>query len=59
MPLVFPILFLGIVIYFMEPHLKSSVRYIEVNGQTCHIEYVIDRLNSHAGPVGHDKAVCP
>lgn len=42
--------------YYKQQHL-SPVRYIEVNGQRCTIEYHVDV----AVPVrhGHDVAVCP
>jgi len=57
-PLLFPFTFIGVIVYFIEPP-SSNVRYIEVNGQDCHIEYVKDRRNSHGGGIGHDRAVCP
>jgi cell division septal protein FtsQ len=57
-PLLFPFTFIGVMVYFIEPP-SSNVRYIEVNGQDCHIEYVKDRRNSHGGGIGHDRAVCP
>lgn len=50
--------FIGLIVYLSTLD-KPGIRYIEVNGQNCHIEYVIDRTNSHSGPVGHDRAVCP
>lgn len=57
-PLLFPFTFIGVIVYFIEPP-SSNVRYIEVNGQDCHIEYVKGRCNSRGGCRGHDKAVCP
>jgi hypothetical protein len=58
-PLIFPFLFLGMVICFVEPYLHPPVHHVEVHGQDCHLEYVIERFNSHGGPIGHDKVVCP
>jgi hypothetical protein len=57
-PLIFPFLFAGIMVYIFEPP-EPKVRYIEVNGQDCHIEYVKDKCNSHGGCSWHDRAVCP
>lgn len=59
-PLIFPFLFLGLLSYFVEPHLRPPVRYVEIHGVQCHLEYVVDRYDSHGGPAeSHDRVVCP
>lgn len=57
-PILFPLTFIGVMFCFIDPP-KPNVRYIEVNGQDCHIEYVKGICNSHGGCSWHDKAVCP